>query len=173
MKAKARKNYYALVGSYHSFFAIAKIALHISTDYPHQGASPDGVTDCDCSDKGLVEMKCTCKYSTGLNDRKTTNILLSTHQKMLKKIIHILHKCNGKCFCLVLSFMIFLRRRQQKMAVCWSGLREYFILKILPKLDEYFLQSFYLRQCLERVIFPVTISKNIIKFFRGHVLIPW
>ena len=85
MKAKARKNYYALVGSYHSFFAIAKIALHISTDYPHQGASPDGVTDCDCSDKGLVEIKCTCKYSTGLNDRKTTNILLSTHQKMLKK----------------------------------------------------------------------------------------
>ena len=85
MKVKDRKNYYALAGSYHSNFVIAKVALHISTDYPHQGASPDGVTDCDCSDKGLVEIKCTCKYSTDLNDRKITNILLSTHQKMLKK----------------------------------------------------------------------------------------
>ena len=145
MKVKDRKNYYALVGSYHSNFVIAKVALHISTDYPHQGASPDGVTDCDCSNKALVEIKCTCKYSTGLNDRKITNILLSTHQKMLKKDHPYFAQCNGKCFCLVLGFMIFLCKRQQKMAICWSGLREHFILKILPKLDEYFLQSLYQR----------------------------
>ena len=105
MKAKARKNYYALVGSYHSFFAIAKIALHIRTDYPHQGASPDGVTDCDFSDKGLVEIKCTCKYSTGLNDRKITNILLSDSSKNAKKRSSIFctnATANVSAWCLVL-----------------------------------------------------------------------
>ena len=30
----------------------------INTQYPHLGASPDGVTMCECCDKGVVELKC-------------------------------------------------------------------------------------------------------------------
>ena len=29
-----------------------------NTQYPHLGASPDGVTMCECCDKGVVELKC-------------------------------------------------------------------------------------------------------------------
>ena len=68
MEERARENYYALVGPYHSNFAITKTGLHISVDYPHLGAFPDGIIDCDCFGKGLAEIKCPRKYSEDLKE---------------------------------------------------------------------------------------------------------
>ena len=65
MEESPRENYYALGGPY-SNFGITKTGLHISANYPHLGASPDGIIDCKCCDKGLVEIKCPRKYSAGL-----------------------------------------------------------------------------------------------------------
>ena len=101
MEERARENYYALVGPYHSNFAITKTGLHISADYPHLGASPDGIIDCDCCGKGLVEIKCPRKYSAGLKGWENDKNFAIDSSKNVKKIIHILHKCKSKCFCLV------------------------------------------------------------------------
>ena len=68
MEERARENYYALVGPYHLNFAITKTGLQISADYPHLGASLDRIIDRDCCGKGLVEIKCPYKYSTGLKE---------------------------------------------------------------------------------------------------------
>ena len=100
MGERVRENHYALVGPYHSNFAITKTGLHISTNYPHLGASPDRIIDCNRSGKGLVEIKCPHTGLKGWENDKNFAIDLS---KMLQKIIHILHKCKGKCFCLVYS----------------------------------------------------------------------
>ena len=42
----------------HSNFSISVSGLVINTQYPHLGASPDGVTMCECCGKGAVELKC-------------------------------------------------------------------------------------------------------------------
>ena len=43
MEERARGSYYTLIGPYHSNFAIMKTGLYINADYPHLGASPDGL----------------------------------------------------------------------------------------------------------------------------------
>ena len=65
MEERARGSYYTLIGPYRSNFTITKTGLHINADYPHLGASPDGIIDCDCCGKGLVEIKCPRRYLTG------------------------------------------------------------------------------------------------------------
>ena len=85
MEERARKNIYALVGPYHSNFVITKTGLHISTDYPHLGASPDGIVDCDYCGKGLVEIKCSRKYSAGLKRWENNKIFATDSSKNVKK----------------------------------------------------------------------------------------
>ena len=65
MEERARGSYYTLIGPYRSNFTITKTGLHINADYPHLGASPDGIIDCDCCGKGLVEIKYPRRYLTG------------------------------------------------------------------------------------------------------------
>ena len=43
MEERARGSYYTLIGPYHSNFAIMKTGPYINADYPHLGASPDGL----------------------------------------------------------------------------------------------------------------------------------
>ena len=81
----ARESYYALVGPYHSNVAITKTGLHISANYPHLGASPDRITDCDCCLKGLVEIKCPRKYSTGLKGWENDKNFAIDSSKNVKK----------------------------------------------------------------------------------------
>ena len=45
MEEKVRGSYHTLIGPYHSDFAITKTGLHINADYPHLGASPDGIIE--------------------------------------------------------------------------------------------------------------------------------
>nr|XP_047146120.1 uncharacterized protein LOC105849547 [Hydra vulgaris] len=44
--------------------------IHIQASYPYLGASPDGIIQCTCHNKGLVEIKCPYKYREGLNGWK-------------------------------------------------------------------------------------------------------
>ena len=58
MEEIARESYHTFIGSCHFNFAITKTGLHINADYPHLGNSPDGIIDCGCCGKELVEIKC-------------------------------------------------------------------------------------------------------------------
>ncbi len=42
----------------HSDHNISCSGFVISTDYPHMGASPDGIVDCTCYGRGVLEVKC-------------------------------------------------------------------------------------------------------------------
>ena len=81
----ARESYYALVGPYHSNIAITKTGLHISANYPHLGASPNRITDCDCCRKGLIAIKCPRKYSTGLKGWENDKNVATDSSKNVKK----------------------------------------------------------------------------------------
>ncbi len=54
----AIKMYESIQKQKHTNFAIKNTGLHISLSHPYIGASPDGITLCQCCGKNLVEVKC-------------------------------------------------------------------------------------------------------------------
>ena len=42
----------------HEDFELSKSRLFLNTDWPFIGASPDGLINCSCCEKGAVEIKC-------------------------------------------------------------------------------------------------------------------
>ena len=53
----ARQQYYALASTQHINFQ-----LHIDTQHPYLGVTPDGIVSCDCFGTGLLEIKCPFTY---------------------------------------------------------------------------------------------------------------
>ena len=58
----ARKEYIALVLEDHVELECVESGLHVNPLFPHLGATPDGVVNCDCCGKGLLEIKCPYKH---------------------------------------------------------------------------------------------------------------
>ena len=54
----AREAYCCEVKDHHDSFTVASTGLHIDPLYPHLGASPDGLINCTCCGKGVLELKC-------------------------------------------------------------------------------------------------------------------
>lgn len=48
----------------HKNLKVKKCGFIINTDFPELGASPDGLTTCDCCGNGCLEIKCPYKYRT-------------------------------------------------------------------------------------------------------------
>lgn len=46
------------VSKQHEGFNVIRSGLVINPEFPHMGASPDGVVSCTCCGKGIVEIKC-------------------------------------------------------------------------------------------------------------------
>ena len=85
---KAQKAYVELVEKEHQEFSLCDTGLHVDHEVPYLGASPDGLVDCICHGKGLVEIKCPFKYQNGLDKwykdsncpiDKLTNKMKTTH----------------------------------------------------------------------------------------------
>ncbi|XP_047140341.1 uncharacterized protein LOC124815619 [Hydra vulgaris] len=70
MEDKARCFYIKLLKKNHNNFKLETTGIHIQASYPYLGASPDGIIQCTCHNKGLVEIKCPYKYREGLNGWK-------------------------------------------------------------------------------------------------------
>ena len=55
---KAIKAYNTYMQKSHSNVNVSSCGLHVSHETPFLGASPDGVLECDCHGKRLIEVKC-------------------------------------------------------------------------------------------------------------------
>ena len=58
MEGAARGAYAAVMQQYHTKWTCSPSGLVLSPTYPHLGASPDGIVQCDCCGKGTIEIKC-------------------------------------------------------------------------------------------------------------------
>ncbi|XP_019861952.1 PREDICTED: uncharacterized protein LOC109590481 [Amphimedon queenslandica] len=58
----ARKAYIDTMSDGHCNISFMPAGLHVNPDFPHLGASPDGIIECDCCGDGLIEIKCPFKY---------------------------------------------------------------------------------------------------------------
>ncbi|XP_048258168.1 uncharacterized protein LOC125383619 [Haliotis rufescens] len=54
----ARDAYEKLSCEHHHNFSVEECGLFLSCEYPHLGATPDGIVDCSCCGRGCLEIKC-------------------------------------------------------------------------------------------------------------------
>ena len=59
---QARSDYIKEASVHHVNFTYSDSGLHVNPRFPHLGASPDGMINCKCCGKGLIEIKCPYKY---------------------------------------------------------------------------------------------------------------
>ena len=52
----------------HQILVIQNTGLHVNAEFPYLGASPDGLSQCDCHGKGILEIKCPHNYRYGLKN---------------------------------------------------------------------------------------------------------
>ena len=96
----AREQFKVVMKAQHSNFSISVSGLVINTQYPHLGASPDGVTMCECCGKGVVELK--CPYSARdytVHESALDYLEYAADSIRLKKETHTSIKCKPKSFC--------------------------------------------------------------------------
>uniref|UniRef100_A0A8C6PF74 YqaJ viral recombinase domain-containing protein n=1 Tax=Nothobranchius furzeri TaxID=105023 RepID=A0A8C6PF74_NOTFU len=60
-EADARKAYTEIIASKHRKLQVRFCGFCVNTNFPEVGASPDGLTTCDCCGKGCLEIKCPFK----------------------------------------------------------------------------------------------------------------
>ena len=74
MACKAFAAYKSVQAKWHKNFTVKNSGLCINSKFHYLGASPDGITNCDCHGKGLLETKCPFNFKTGLkNYNKSKN----------------------------------------------------------------------------------------------------
>lgn len=61
------------ISSSHQNFVLKSSGLVLNPDWPHLGASPDGIVECNCCGRGVIEIK--CPYCN--NDEDVENIASS------------------------------------------------------------------------------------------------
>ncbi|KAG0443843.1 hypothetical protein HPB47_014464 [Ixodes persulcatus] len=79
-EGKARDAYIADIAPIHHNFRCEESGLHLSTEHPFLGATPDGLVSCTCCGKGVLEIKCPyrAKYCWTSEIPKLKNSCLTT-----------------------------------------------------------------------------------------------
>ena len=65
----AKSVYFAQAAENHKGFELHDTGLLLSTHRPYVGTSPDGLVNCDCCGKGVLEVKCPfcCREGRSIN----------------------------------------------------------------------------------------------------------
>ena len=58
----ARTAYLELTDQNHISLKYSATGLHLNPSFPHLGASPDGLINCECYGTGIIEIKCPFKH---------------------------------------------------------------------------------------------------------------
>eukprot|EP00795_Rhopilema_esculentum_P004034 gene4034-20209_t len=62
MEVVARKSFVEHFNLHHEKVTVAETGLHVSSNLPHLGATPDELVSCACHGQGVLEIKCPFKY---------------------------------------------------------------------------------------------------------------
>ena len=84
-EANAKESYQLPYKSVHTNLSMSESGLEVRHDFPYFGASPDGVIECECCGKGIVEIKCPYKYRNGLTNAYTDPSFCLDNSKNLKE----------------------------------------------------------------------------------------
>ena len=82
---KAFKKYSNILKNLHTNFSVHNAGLHINSKFPFFGASPYGLTECECHGKGLLEIKCPFSFKKGLEGYRDHKNCPVDKQGVMKK----------------------------------------------------------------------------------------
>ena len=71
MEKEAKRDYINLATKSHSTMVVSDTGLHVLPESPYLAASPDGLIECKCHGKGVLEIKCPYKYKDSLDGWKS------------------------------------------------------------------------------------------------------
>ena len=158
-ESKAFENFYELMKTKHINFNLENTGLHINKKYVYLGASPDGLTSCDCHGKGVLEIKCPYKFRNGLKDymkSKTCpvsckNKLKQSHEYYFQVQMQML--VTERCFC---NFFVWSKNDWLLIHV---EKNEEFCKKLLCKLEQVFMKVI-LKELVTRDADPENEKRN-------------
>ena len=146
----AIEEYHQLISAEHISTSLSRTGLHINPSYPHLGASPDALIECECCGEGLVEVK--CPYSIRSDDpntsRKSFYLVDTPNGKQLNQKSNYYYQIQGQLAVCDRAYCDF---------VCWTPVGM-FIQRI--ERDDHFFQEMKNRLdmfCL-RVIMPLLLK---------------
>ena len=127
----ARELYYKEIGPSHENFEVSDVGFVISPQWPHLGASPDGVVSCTCHGKGVIELKCPYSHKDDTIKNavtKNNTFCLIEHDGKLKlrrdhtcyyQIQTQMHICGvNYCDFVVCTVLTYLLKEYSKITVC-------------------------------------------------------
>ena len=82
---KAFKQFHEDMEVKHTNFTVENTGLHVNEKFPYIGASPDGLTNCDCHGKGVLEIKCPFTFKKGLSGYKDSKTCPITSDEKFKE----------------------------------------------------------------------------------------
>ena len=98
---------------HHTDLVVSMSGLVIDVSYPHMGASPDGIVNCACCGRGVIEIKCpySCRDKTFLeaNGEKHFFLELVDGKKQLKRNHTYYYQVQAQmkfCQCLYCDFVV-------------------------------------------------------------------
>ena len=78
-KNHAMENYISQAQCHHDSLSVSPAGFYIDVDKPFNCASPDGLVECSCCDKGLLEIKCPYCIKEKLPDEEFSGFYMSKH----------------------------------------------------------------------------------------------
>ncbi|CAI5668225.1 unnamed protein product [Oreochromis niloticus] len=90
----ARHAYTQTMSACHKNLQVRMCGFLVNTAFPEVGASPDGLTTCECCGKGCLEIKCPFKYRSNSTQKaldahdKDFRLKLTANGLKLKKTHH-------------------------------------------------------------------------------------
>ena len=140
--------------AHHLGFKVSSCGLMISTDYPHMGASPDGIVSCDCCGERVLEVKCpfSCVDKTFLEVTCTTEptfFLQEVNGKFTLKRDHAYYYqiqlqmklCGTSCG----DFIVW---RENELVLESIPIDEEFLTTALEKATKFFIYGIFCRRSL-------------------------
>lgn len=136
----ARKQYEEIMKEKHASFKLSTTGLHVNPQYPHLGASPDGLVTCSCCGDGLLEIKCpySLRHTTPQSPGKDFYLKPSPDGVRLSTTHQYYYQVQGQLVICNRSYSDF---------VCWTprgihveriARRDEVFLEMKPKLDKFF-----------------------------------
>ena len=84
-ESTAREEYLKKAKEIHASLKYRSAGFHVNVEYPHLGATPDGLIECECCGLGIIEIKCPYKYREyKLSDVKDSSFCLQPNDGKLK-----------------------------------------------------------------------------------------
>ena len=84
-ESTAREEYLQKAKEIHASLKYQSAGLHVNVEYPHLGATPDGLIECECCGLGIIEIKCPYKYREyKLSDINDNSFCLQPSDRKLK-----------------------------------------------------------------------------------------